>query len=112
MNSFNGNKWPPIKGNIVTVQKPNDNRQYIGKVSKTINDKMILVLLMDNNEYVDKELEDIKYSQLMNNKGLLVLRPHYNWKYTDIEFNEEEIIDHINNVAKGYNNFKKMYLNK
>ncbi len=104
------NNWPPIKGKLISVKKTNDETIFVGKVSKKLlNGKAMLILLMNNNEYIDDELNNIK-SLGYNHKGLLVLYPHYPWNYVDYNFNNKDIVYHINNVAKGYNYFKKMYL--
>jgi len=104
------NNWPPVKGELISVKKPNDETIFVGKVSKKLlNGKAMLILLMNNNEYIDDELNKIK-SLGYDHKGLLVLHPHYTWNYVDCKFDNKDIVHHINNVAKGYNYFKKMHL--
>lgn len=103
------NIWPPVKGKMVSIKKPNDETVFIGKVSKKLsNGNSMLILLMNNTEYIDSELNKIKPLGY-EHKGLLVLHPHYTWNYIDHKHNDD-IVHHINNIAKGYNYFKKTYL--
>lgn len=102
------NNWPPVKGNIVSIKKPNESKVLIGKVSKKLwGGKAVLVLLMNDNEYVDDNLKGVNLGY--SNKGLVVLYPNYEWKYVDYKC-DDDIAFHINNVAKGYNYFKQKYL--
>ena len=119
MNTYN--IWPPIKGKIISVKKPNIDTLFVGRVYKEIqvphnidSNKACLILLMNNNNYADDELTKINYNKLGNNKGLLLVYPNYNWKYMedDLLNTESDKLSYINNIAKGYMNFKTNILHQ
>ena len=110
MNTYN--IWPPAKGKIISVKKPNIDTLFVGRVYKEIPEKTACtILLMNNNNYVDGELAKINYNKFGNdNKGLLLVYPHYKWNYMQDNLlnTESDKLPYISNVAKGYINFNNM----
>lgn len=106
MNNYN--IWPPIKGKLIMVKKPNFNIPFIGKVYKPINNGCI-ILLMNNGSYIENDLNGMDIGQLSpNRQGILLLRPEYNWNYLNDDYlniGSDKISD-INYIANKYMNFK------
>ena len=95
--------WPPIKGQYISFKKPDSDKIFIGKVYKRIfNKDEYLVVLLNDNSYLDQELQNTKY----NKKGLAILKNNYKWKQNNTPYIKSNNISDVNNIAKKYIEFK------
>ena len=107
---MNINNWPPVKGKIISVKKPNINKLFIGRVYEQLpKNNASVILLMNDNDYVDDELTKINYREFINNnKGIMLVHSHYKWNYMQnpsSNITDSDYSSHVNNIAKGYIKF-------
>lgn len=84
-------KWPPKLGTVIVIDHPNHpNNLFIGSVESYLWDMTAcLILLVNNKEYNDIQLNQIKNNVSDYKNGTLLLLKSHAWNYVDLnKFNK------------------------
>lgn len=102
-------RWPPKINTIIVAEHPNyKNNLFVGSVYKLLSDYSgAIILLLNNQNYVETILEQKKIVPQNASKGLFLLLPMNGWRYVNVnkykkifDGNNQKNLDKINQDIK------------